>query len=533
MHFRIIKWIIVLVGLLTLEAQGAPTTQPTFSQELNSARAGDARAMVEVGEAYARGVGVGQDYGHAMDWFRKSAGLGNAEAMNQIGNLYFTGSGISRGPGVPQDYSEAMKWFRMAADRGNAGGMFGVGTLYASGFDVQQDDAEARKWITMSARAGYAPARDWLANHGAVAGDGEIGWTTWTGLDHQIFPSLIVSTSRDDRPLFAHYLFVKLMNVPVGARYHLEAKCDSVMDDITVDGTVPADLVIPLKVSWRFDELGKIREQTPVDFSYSLQINGRDLGEKTDSVVVHSINDCVFHFRDYDGRNQAYYRGFAAYVNEESPKIDKLLDESLSAGVIRAFDGYQENDPKAVVLQVYAIWHALQQRGVKYSSIAELPTPGDELVQAQHVRFVDESIDDAQANCVDGSIVFASVLKKVGIDSALAITPEHCFIVFFTSPGEQNPVALETTLLGSASFDDQTSSSLHGRTWEAKASRQTFMAAMQAGADEFNKLASDLKDQTSNPTGEFVGVVVPISAARRLGIMPIPTEYASDAEEER
>jgi Sel1 repeat len=544
MNHRILTIVLVLGVWFSLAAYSgvacasdSATTRPSaeVAELLAKARAGDVVSMVEMGRLYANGRGVERDCSLALAWFSKAAAAGNSDAMYEMGSLYFNGSGISRGPGVPQDYTEAMKWFRKSAEKGNAAGMYGVGIVYEGGLDVTQNDEQGRKWIGLSAQAGFRPARDWLAEHGAsaTADGGGIGWATFTGLDHQIFPSLIVSTSRDDRPLFAHYLFVKVTGRVVGAKYHIEAKCDSLMEDVAEDGIVPRDGVIPLKISWNMDALGKIRERTPVDFTYSLEINGRNIGVKTDSVDVHSINDCVFHFRDVDGKDQPYFRGFAAYVNEESPKLDKLLQDSLAAGVVRAFDGYQENDPKQVVLQVYAIWHALQERGVKYSSIAELPTPTDEVVQAQHVRFVDESIDDAQANCVDGSIVFASVLKKIGIDSALALTPEHCFVVFFAGPGEQEPVPLETTLLGAASFDDDPAGAradLGKRTWESRASHKTFEAALQAGADELNKLVGDLKDQAANPTDQFVGVILPISSARKMGVEPIPTEYATDGD---
>ncbi len=88
-------------------------------------------------------------------------------------------------------------------------------------------------------------------------------------------------------------------------------------------------------------------------------------------------------------------------------------------------------------------------RGLKYSDITDVPGKPDEAL-VQHVRFPDESIDNAQANCVDGSVLFASVLQKIGIESALVVKPGHMFLMFYTGPGRKGTVAFETTMLGKA-----------------------------------------------------------------------------------
>ena len=61
---------------------------------------------------HAAGRGVAQDYSRAMDWFRKSAGQGNAEAQANIGHLYRAGYGVER------DYVLAYAWYGVAAASG-------------------------------------------------------------------------------------------------------------------------------------------------------------------------------------------------------------------------------------------------------------------------------------------------------------------------------------------------------------------------------------------------------------------------------
>jgi TPR repeat protein len=58
---------------------------------------------------------VPRDYDKAVEWYRKSAEQGFAEAQYKLGLIY------EEGLGVTQDYVEAHKWFNLAAARGRAG----------------------------------------------------------------------------------------------------------------------------------------------------------------------------------------------------------------------------------------------------------------------------------------------------------------------------------------------------------------------------------------------------------------------------
>jgi hypothetical protein len=101
------------------------------------------------------------------------------------------------------------------------------------------------------------------------------------------------------------------------------------------------------------------------------------------------------------------------------------------------------------MLQVFAVWNILQRRGIKYSDISA--TTPSKFVVSQTVRFLDQSIEATQANCVDGSVLMASILREIGINSYLLMVPGHCFLAFDLGKGEDDEiVGLETTMLGNA-----------------------------------------------------------------------------------
>jgi TPR repeat protein len=66
----------------------------------------------------------------------------------------------SEGLGVPQDYGEALRWFRLAADQGDAAAQINIGYRYQYGEGVPQDHAEALRWFRKAADQGYAAAKD-------------------------------------------------------------------------------------------------------------------------------------------------------------------------------------------------------------------------------------------------------------------------------------------------------------------------------------------------------------------------------------
>jgi TPR repeat protein len=113
-----------------------------------AAEAANAEAMNQLGELYYYGSGVVEDNAKAGEWFQKAAEAGNAKGMFQLGSLYENGLGTAR------DYVRARHWYLKAAEAGNASAMTNLGSLYEHGLGVAQDYAQARQWYQKAADAG-------------------------------------------------------------------------------------------------------------------------------------------------------------------------------------------------------------------------------------------------------------------------------------------------------------------------------------------------------------------------------------------
>ena len=104
--------------------------------------------MYNFGTCCQEGTGVQQDLALAVHWFRKAAGAGYADAMNQLGRCYRDGLGVAR------DLNEAVRWFRRASEAGDTSSMWALGTCYRLGLGVPLDDASAATWFRKAADAG-------------------------------------------------------------------------------------------------------------------------------------------------------------------------------------------------------------------------------------------------------------------------------------------------------------------------------------------------------------------------------------------
>ena len=70
-----------------------------------------------------------------------------------MGDRYFYGRGVE------QDYAKAMEWYRKAADRGLADAEYSVGVLYENGWGVTKDIDRAKGWYQKAADQGDGSAR--------------------------------------------------------------------------------------------------------------------------------------------------------------------------------------------------------------------------------------------------------------------------------------------------------------------------------------------------------------------------------------
>ncbi|MFO7634958.1 MAG: hypothetical protein R6W76_20595 [Caldilinea sp.] len=181
------------------------------------------------------------------------------------------------------------------------------------------------------------------------------------------------------------------------------------------------------------------------------EIGGKIETHETLAVWLLARNAAPLAVRDPSGGGWIdLSRYFGAFVTPNQRDVMLFLRQAADKHPERQLPGYQSD----VTLQARSIFDALKQNAnITYvnSLIAFNP---DESARGQRVRLPRETLEEKQANCIDGTLLFASLLEAVSINPSIVIVPGHAFVGWETGQNSGAWDYLETTMIGSNEFDD-------------------------------------------------------------------------------
>lgn len=345
-----------------------------------------------------------------------------------------------------------------------------------------------------------------------------------------IFPSYAISMATVDKQLFLSapndyigdingQLGCEVTSSLDGCQFVLEISSPKFIRTSTLAGTLPKAGVkykIYPEIDYDFDALYSVVEPIPEPVTFKLTLGSNETKVQKKITQVRSIHDCLLAVK-YDNGNGMSYASltFPAYVNENHPVVDRILKKALDLKLVDSFKGYQ-GDATSVTNEVYAIWNVMQTLGIKYSSITT-PSVASQRVYSQHVRSIEESLNNTQANCVDGSVLFASVYRKIGLKTTLFIVPGHCYMGVAMDKDGKSFIAIETTRIGEVDLREPSllrglDSLLAGR--KNNASCLSFERAVSIGNQEY--------DNSRAKFGKTPGYyIIDVDNAREHGIQPL------------
>ena len=271
-------------------------------------------------------------------------------------------------------------------------------------------------------------------------------------------------------------------------------------------------------IVWNYEALKHNAQAEPVSVVVEVELNREELGQRVRTFSVRSINECLIGYNDKHNRFHNTGVLFAAYVNEDSPLIDEILREALNTRIVNRFQGYQSRHKDYVDKQVYALWNVLQRRKFRYSSIS-YSSLSSNVVYAQRVRTLEDALKSSQINCVDGSVLFASLLRAVNIDPILVRIPGHMYVGYYTDREHKRAEFLETTMIGDIDLDDffpeeKLDSTSEGKSQE-EMSRLTFEKSKEYAQRKYSADSANIHSQPRRY------MFLEISKALRRKIQPI------------
>lgn len=212
--------------------------------------------------------------------------------------------------------------------------------------------------------------------------------------------------------------------------------------------------------------------------------------EETKNIKVRSADEMIWSLNTpYDTTPL-----IAAWVTPNNNAVENILSNAKEKLFERSLSGYQSPD---VISQVNAIFNAVRNAQVSYvSSTMSFGKIGF----TQRVRLPEESIDQKSANCIDGTVLFASLFENIGLEPLIILIPGHAFIGVRLAPNSKETLFIETTMVGR-------------RVLESILSLETtFDAAVKEGNAKFN---SAMK---TNPRSVHI---IDIKKSRDNGIYPL------------
>lgn len=278
------------------------------------------------------------------------------------------------------------------------------------------------------------------------------------------------------------------------------------------------EYVVYPDIIWNYEALRNNNQAEPISVAVAVEMNGKEMGHSVRTFSVRSINECLLGY--VTGGTKFHDTGifFAAYVNEEHPMIDQLLREALNTRIVNRFLGYQAGSAEAVDKQVYALWNVLQKRNFRYSSVSNTSLSSN-VVFSQRVRTLDDALESSQINCVDGTVLFASLLRAINITPILVRTPGHMFVGYYTDGNHQGMNFLETTMIGDVDLDDffpdeQLDSTMVGKS-QNQMSRITFDKSKEYAGKKYKQYEEGIH------SGKLNYMFLEISKEVRRKIQPI------------
>lgn len=182
------------------------------------------------------------------------------------------------------------------------------------------------------------------------------------------------------------------------------------------------------------------------------------LYDQTEHIELHARNSALIAIQMLDGSMRDLTKYLAGWVTPHHPDIDKLLRQAAERHYERGFVGYGEGNTREEIAesvreQAQAIFEALKH-DVNLAYIDSSLSFGAKPDQVmQRVRFPTEILaSGGAANCLDGTVLFASLLECASIDPLIVLVPGHAFVGWRVAKNEEQYEFLETTRISNADF---------------------------------------------------------------------------------
>jgi hypothetical protein len=175
----------------------------------------------------------------------------------------------------------------------------------------------------------------------------------------------------------------------------------------------------------------------------------------THSIILLSRNSSFNAVEDpATGILRDLTRYYGAWITPHVEPVQALVRRAAERVSERRIVGYQGGSSRETTsAQVRALFETLKAAGLCYvDSVIDFGVgPGQ---FTQRTRLPRESLRHKSANCIDGTVLMASLLEAASLHPAIVLVPGHAFVGWETGEGTDEWDYLETTMIAAHDFED-------------------------------------------------------------------------------
>ncbi|MDO8451533.1 MAG: hypothetical protein Q7S76_01555 [bacterium] len=176
------------------------------------------------------------------------------------------------------------------------------------------------------------------------------------------------------------------------------------------------------------------------------------LFDETRDIDLLANDEMVWSLKDIRSNTEYDLHDFiCAWITPRDREglIEKVRTESAKLRSSKIFG--ESSKMKGIESHVRAIYEYLASLSMTY---VNQPFSSVSLPRSQRVVLPEVVLKNNAGNCIDLTVLFASVLEGVGIYSMIFLTKDHAFIGWGNKNNADEILFLETTVLGRLTFDE-------------------------------------------------------------------------------
>ncbi len=245
-------------------------------------------------------------------------------------------------------------------------------------------------------------------------------------------------------------------DVTLHIHVHILEYSDPAIKTITVKKF--AKLAIPLMPLLKPDMVVTLDKVKPATLQIQAFKGNELIYAYPEIIELHAHNTALLAVKAPDGKPVDLTRCLAAWVTPHNNKIEVLLRQAADYHNEGEFVGYQQGQSsrksvESVRRQAQAVFEVLRY-GIKLKYIDSSNNFGTENEQiTQRVRLPTEVLSSGgSANCLEGALLFASLLELATIDPVILLVSNHAIVGWHTQPGKEQYEFVDAALIPREDF---------------------------------------------------------------------------------